>query len=77
MQKRLNTVINSHLHDSNSDKLSWQRLVEALTNPDKVLNFPVKYPAIEFDKGTKNSLYITAGIIAAGLIISAAIKTNK
>jgi len=63
--------------NQNDNKLSWQRLIDALTDPDKTLNFPVKYPAIELDKTTKNSLYLTAGIIAAGLIISAAIKTNK
>ena len=63
--------------NQNDNKLSWQRLIDPLTDPDKALNFPVKYPAIEFDKTTKNSLYLTAGIIAAGLIISAAIKTNK
>jgi hypothetical protein len=63
--------------NQNDNKLSWQRLIDALTDPDKALNFPVKYPAIELDKTTKNSLYLTASIIAAGLIISAAIKTNK
>lgn len=76
MQRRSNIVINRYLSEDENQKLTWSRLVEALTDPDKVLNFPVKYPAIELDKGSKNALYYTAGIIAAGLIISAAIKSK-
>lgn len=66
----------NYLNDTNKD-LNWQRLIEALTDPSKALNFPVKYPAIELDQPTKNALYTTAGIIAAGLILSAVIKANK
>lgn len=75
MQKRLNTDIR-FLSQAEEDKISWKRLIEALTNQDKVLNFPIKYPAIELDKGSKNALYYTAGIIALGLIISSAIKSK-
>ena len=63
--------------NDNTNDLSWKRIIEALTDPSKALNFPVKYPAIELDQSTKNTLYSTAAIIAAGLIISAAIKANK
>jgi hypothetical protein len=46
-----------------------QRILDAFTDEDKALNFPIKYPAIDLDKSTKRSFYITAGILAGGLII--------
>jgi len=61
---------------NDQDKLTWQRLVEALTNEDKALNFPIKYPAIDLDKSTKQNFILVAGIIAGGLVISALIKAN-
>ena len=41
-----------YLNDE-TQKISWSTIVAALTDPDKVLNFPIKYPALEFDKKTK------------------------
>lgn len=58
------------------EKLDWKRFIEAMTNEDKALNFPIKYPAIDFDKSTKQSFYVTAGIIAAGMIVTALIVSN-
>lgn len=58
------------------EKLTVNRLLEALTDENKVLNFPVKYPAIELDRKTKDVFLLTAGIIAGGMIISALIKSN-
>ena len=46
-----------------------QRILDAFTDEDKALNFPIKYPAIDLDKSTKRSFYITAGILAGGMII--------
>jgi hypothetical protein len=65
-----------YLNEDPQTKISWNTIVEALTDPDKVLNFPIKYPAIEFDKSTKNMFYYTAAIIATGIIVGAVIK-NK
>jgi hypothetical protein len=45
------------------------RLGQAFTNEDAAFNFPIKYPAIDLDKPTKEALYKTAGIIAGGLIV--------
>lgn len=45
------------------------RIGQAFTDEDSAFNFPVKYPAIDLDKPTKQALYKTAGIIAGGLII--------
>lgn len=59
------------------EKIDWQRFIQALTDEDKAFNFPVKYPAIDLDKATKQTLYIGAGIISLGLIASALIQTNK
>lgn len=56
-----------------SQKIDWQRFIQALTNEDAAFNFPIKYPAIDLDKSTKQSLYLTAGIIAGGFILGALI----
>ena len=58
------------------EKITVQRILEALTDENKVLNFPIKYPAIELDRKTKDTFLLTAGIIAGGLIVSAVIKSN-
>lgn len=57
-------------------KIDWQRFIQALTNEDAAFNFPVKYPAIDLDKATKQSFYITAGILAAGMVLTAVIISN-
>ena len=61
---------------NDTDKLTWQRLIQALTDENKALNFPIKYPAIDLDKSTKQNFVLVAGIIAGGLIVSALIKAN-
>jgi hypothetical protein len=58
------------------EKIDWQRFIQALTDEDKAFNFPIKYPAIDLDKATKQTLYISAGVIAFGLIASALIRSN-
>lgn len=45
------------------------RLGQAFTNEDAAFNFPIKYPAIDLDKPTKEAMYKTAAIVAGGLII--------
>jgi hypothetical protein len=45
------------------------RFGQAFTNEDAAFNFPIKYPAIDLDKPTKEALYKTAAIIAGGLIV--------
>ena len=59
------------------EKIDWQRFLQALTDEDKAFNFPIKYPAIDLDKATKQSLYITAGILAGGMILTAVILRLK
>lgn len=53
------------------------RIGQAFTDEDSAFNFPVKYPAIDLDKPTKQALYKTAGIIAGGLIIMGFIIGNS
>lgn len=60
-----------------NEKIDWQRFLQALTQEDKAFNFPIKYPAIDLDKATKNSFYITAGIIAGGMVLAALIVKSK
>jgi hypothetical protein len=69
----LNTVFNMNPQYDNV----WQQLIASFTDEDAQFNFPIKYPALQFDKGTKQSFYITAGIISAGIIVAAAIYANK
>lgn len=54
-----------------------QRFANAFSDPEKAFNFPIKYPALTLDTPTKNSLYLTAGILAGGMIITALIIANK
>lgn len=58
----------------NENKVTWARILEALTNEDKVLNFPIKYPAIELDRSTKDTLLLTSGIIAGGMILASILR---
>jgi hypothetical protein len=55
----------------------WDRILASFTDENAQFNFPIKYPALQFDKGTKQSFYITAGIISVGIIAAAAIYANK
>jgi len=58
------------------NKITWNTIAQALTDPNKALNFPIKYPAIELDKTTRNTLTGAAAILAAGMIGAALIKTR-
>lgn len=58
----------------NNSGLTWERFLEALTDENKAFNFPIKYPALEFDKSTKDIILLSAGLIASGMIISAMLK---
>lgn len=53
------------------------RIGQAFTDEDSAFNFPVKYPAIDLDKPTKQALYKTAGIISVGLIVMGFIIANS
>ena len=59
---------------NNENQLTWQRFIEALTDEEKALNFPIKYPALDFDKSTKNTILIASGIIAGGLILASILR---
>jgi hypothetical protein len=72
--KAVAKLVGMGLNEEDPNKLSWNRILQALTDEDKAFNFPIKYPAIDFDKPTKNMFYITAGILSAGIIGSALIR---
>lgn len=60
------------------DKQKWyERLGKAFTDEDSAFNFPIKYPALDLDKRTKDTLLFTAGILAGGMVISALILSRK
>lgn len=66
------------LSDTTPGNEKWyERLGKAFTDEDSAFNFPIKYPAIDLDKATKQSLYITAGILAGGMILTAVILRLK
>jgi hypothetical protein len=62
---------------NNDNKLTWDRFVQALTDEEMALNFPIKYPALDFDKSTKNTILLASGILALGIIAGAVIRKNK
>jgi len=55
----------------------FERLGKAFTDEDSAFNFPIKYPALDLDKRTKDTLLLTAGIFAGGMILSALIISRK
>lgn len=57
-------------------KINWDRFFQAFTDEDQAFNFPIKYPAIDLDRSTKQSFYITSGILAGGMILAALIVAN-
>ena len=72
---RNNNLKNSFLAE---DKQKWyERLGKAFTDEDSAFNFPIKYPALDLDKRTKDTLLLTAGILAGGMIIGAFIISRK
>ena len=73
-------MLTRHLKNNflQEDKQKWyERLGKAFTDEDSAFNFPIKYPAIDLDKKTKDTLLLTAGIFAGGMIISALIISRK
>lgn len=68
---------NSHCNQEFLNETFWQKLGGAFTDPDKRFEFPVKPFETDLTQETKNSLYLTAGILAAGSIITALIIVNR
>lgn len=56
------------------NKISWERFIQALTDEEMAFNFPIKYPALDFDKSTKNTILVASGILAMGIVLSAVIR---
>lgn len=76
--KRYNKRCKKTYLSQNDDQLKWyERLGKAFTDEDAAFNFPIKYPAIDLDKSTKNTLLYTAGIFAGGMILAAVIFKMK
>jgi hypothetical protein len=58
-------------------KFDWNRLIQAFTDEDQAFNFPIKYPAVDLDKSTKNTLLGAAAILAAGMVITGMLVNAK
>lgn len=72
---RNNALKNNFLADPG---LKWyERLGKAFTDEDSAFNFPIKYPALDLDKRTKDTILLTAGILAGGMILGAFIISRK
>ena len=67
----------NYLQDNTAPQNFIQRFADAFSDPEKAFNFPIKYPALTIDKPTKNALYLTAGILAGGMILTAVIIASK
>jgi len=59
------------------EKFDWNRLIAAFTDEEQAFNFPIKYPAVDLDKSTKDTLLMTAGILAAGMVITGILISGK
>jgi hypothetical protein len=57
--------------------ISLEQIIGALTDKDKVLNFPIALPPIELGKKTIASIYAAALILAVGAIATGAIIKSK
>lgn len=55
----------------------WQRIGNAFTDPQQRFEFPIKPIETDFTPQAKTALYLTAGILAAGAIITALIIKGK
>lgn len=61
----------------NNQKFDWNRLIQAFTDENAAFNFPIKYPAVDLDKSTKDTLILTAGILAAGMVLTGVLLSAK
>ena len=59
------------------EKFDWNRLIAAFTDEEQAFNFPIKYPAVDLDQSTKDTLLMTAGILAAGMVITGLLLSGK
>ena len=57
-------------------KVTWERFIQAFTNEDQAFNFPIKYPAVEIDRNTRNTIVLATGLLAGGMILTALIVAN-
>ena len=67
----------TYLSAGEQDLKWYERLGKAFTDEDSAFNFPIKYPALDLDKRTKDTLLLTAGILAGGMVLSAFIISRK
>ena len=75
LKKRNNCKRCNHLAETES--ISLQQIIGALTDKDKVLNFPIGLPPIELGKQTTATIYAAAAILALGAITTALIIRKK
>ena len=76
--KRYNKRCKKTYLSAGEEDLKWyERIGKAFTDEDAAFNFPIKYPAIDLDKSTKNTLLYTAGILAGGMVLLAVILRTK
>ena len=61
---------------TNDKKVTWERFIQAFTNEDQAFNFPIKYPAVEIDRNTRNTIVLATGLLAGGMILTALIVAN-
>ncbi len=55
----------------------WQSVGNAFTDPEQRFEFPIKPMQYEMTKENQNTLLLTAGILAGGLIAMAVILKSK
>ena len=55
----------------------WDKVGAAFTDPEARFEFPIKPFEMDFTQSSKNSMYLTGGLIAFGMIVGAYIIKSK
>jgi hypothetical protein len=55
----------------------WNRLIQAFTDENAAFNFPIKYPAVDLDKSTKDTILTAAIILSAGIVFTGIVVSGK
>jgi len=60
-----------------NDNGFWEKVGAAFTDPDSAFQFPIKPLQFDMTKETKTAIYVGAGILAFGAIMTAVIITKN
>jgi len=62
------------LYMADDNKITLDRITGAILGTEDPLRFPVSYPAIDFDPGTKKMFIQGCAIIATGIVVGSVMR---